>query len=210
MRKVQDHYFKKARNEGYPARSVYKLKEAQEKFRILRKGDRVLDLGCHPGSWTMYAAQVAGPGGVVVGIDIHATRIPAKAAGAEIKIIRGDINDPDLRPRIVVTDFDVVLSDMAPKTTGNRLVDERRSLDLVDCALLVVEDLLVNGGVFYCKVFEGPDLKETVARIGRGFKKTRIFKPKSSRRESREVFVLATGFFRLKVETGKVWADTGM
>jgi len=195
LKQVQDHYFKKAKSEGYPARSVYKLKEAQERFRVLKKNDRVLDLGCHPGSWSMYAAKTVGPGGLVVGIDIQATKAPKIAGAAGIRMIHGDINADETRAGLSEDGgFNAVLSDMAPKTTGNRLVDERRSLDLVECALGVARKFLVPGGVFYCKIFEGPELKETVEGIGRFFTKVRIFKPKSSRSESREVFILATGF----------------
>jgi len=143
----------------------------------------------------MYAARVAGPQGLVVGVDIQSTPSPRVAGGAEIKLICGDINDPRIREEIGAASdlYDAVLSDMAPKTTGNRLVDEQRSLDLVYQALDVARELLRPGGVFYCKVFEGGDLKETLDRVGRLFNKVRIFKPKSSRDESREVFILATG-----------------
>ncbi len=196
MKKVQDYYFKKAHREGYPARSVYKLIEAQERFGFIRKGARILDLGCHPGSWSMYAARVAGPGGCVVGVDLQPTSVRPADGSAKVTLVTGDMNSAEVRARLsgISSRYHVILSDMAPKTTGNRLVDERRSLDLVHGALDLAAELLVPGGSFYCKVFEGGDVREALDRAREMFSRVKTFKPKSSRPESREVFFLATGF----------------
>jgi 23S rRNA (uridine2552-2'-O)-methyltransferase len=196
VRKIQDHYFKKAKQEQYPARSVYKLQEAQEKYRLLRQGDKVLDLGCQPGSWSMYASRVAGPTGLVVAIDLQPGSGRQIPGGAPIHWLTMDMNDPGVFSRIreICDRFDVVLSDAAPQTTGNRLADQQQSMSLVGRVLEVTAELLVSGGNMYCKVFEGEDFKEYVEQVRRRFRTARVVKPKSSRPESREVFVLGQGF----------------
>lgn len=194
MKKVQDHYFKKAKKEGYPARSVYKLEEADKKYRILKKGDKVLDIGCQPGSWSMYAAKVVGPGGLVVGVDLNEGNI--QGGGLKIHVIAGDILDHEIVERVqkIAEKFNVVISDMAPKTTGNKWADQQQSLDLARRALDVATEFLKDGGNFYCKVFEGEDFKDFFDSVREYFAKTKIVKPKSSRKESREVFVLGMDF----------------
>jgi len=197
VKKVQDHYFNKAKKEGYPARSVYKLEEADKKYRILKKGGRVLDIGCHPGSWTMYAAKIIGPAGLVVGIDLQQTKIHVQG-GASVRLLTGDITDPEIIDRVksVTDSFDVVLSDMAPKTTGNKWADQQQSLNLSRRAFEVARELLDTGGNFYCKVFEGEDFKEFFDSVRKWFTNAKIVKPKSSRSESREVFVLGIGYIK--------------
>jgi len=196
VRKVQDHYFKKAKKENYPARSVYKLEEAQNKFRFIKKGDTVLDLGCFPGSWSIYAARIVGPEGLVVGVDLQAAKKISIAKAAEIVWFCGDIMSKDIAVEIQETrkSFSIVLSDMAPRTSGNKWVDQQQSLNLARRALELAACLLEKGGRFYVKVFEGEDFKEFVDSVRRDFKTVKIVKPKSSRSESREVFVLGMGY----------------
>ena len=189
MKKVQDHYFKKAKKDNYPARSVYKLEEAQKKFQILRRNDKVLDLGCHPGSWTKYAAGIIGGKGRVVGIDLQQCRIKGPPGGAEIELIRGDIFDLQLAV-LQEAEFDVVLSDMAPKTSGNKFTDHVQSVELARRALEIANKVLRKNGHFYCKVFQGEDFPGFVEDTRQFFSKVKVVKPKSSRSESREVFVL--------------------
>jgi 23S rRNA (uridine2552-2'-O)-methyltransferase len=198
VRKVQDHYFKKAKKENYPARSVYKLEEAQKRFRFIKKGDSVLDLGCFPGSWSIYAAGIVGPKGLVVGVDLQAGEKIDLAKGGEIVWFRGDIMSEDIIAKIRETrkTFNIVLSDMAPRTSGNKWVDQQQSLNLARRVLELAADLLAKEGNFYVKVFEGEDFKEFVDSVRKSFKTVKIVKPKSSRRESREVFVLGTGYKR--------------
>ena len=196
MKQVQDHYFKKAKKEGYPARSVFKLEEAQKKHRFLKKGGRVLDIGCSPGSWSMYASRFVGVSGLVVGVDLNKVSAANRKPGAEIKWLKGDINYEETVDQIrsINKKFSVVLSDMAPKTTGNKWADQQRSLDLSRKALEVALEFLEPGGAFYCKVFEGEDFKEFFNEVKEKFTKAKIVKPKSSRPESREVFVLGMDF----------------
>ena len=198
MRKVQDHYFKKAKKENYPARSVYKLEEAQKKYTLLKTGDTVLDLGCHPGSWSMYAARIVGPEGLVVGVDLQEGRKVSLAKAAEIIWFCGDIMTEDIVAEIqeIRKVFRVILSDLAPRTSGNRWVDQQQSLNLARRVQELSEKLLAGGGNLYVKVFEGEDFKEYVDSVRKDFKTVKIVKPKSSRSESREVFVLGMGFLR--------------
>ncbi len=199
MKEVQDYYFKKAKKEGYPARSVYKLEEAQEKHHLLKKGDKILDLGCQPGSWSMYAAQVIGPQGLVVGVDLNFGQVRTKGNSARFIFLHGDVMEEGVRTKIreLCPLYDVIISDMAPRTTGNKWADQQQSLALSRMVLEVAGELLKESGNFYCKVFEGEDFKEFVDEVRRRFKTTKIVKPKSSRSESREVFVLGLGLKKM-------------
>jgi len=196
VRKVQDYYFKKAKKENYPARSVYKLEEAQKKYRFIKSGDTVLDFGCYPGSWSIYAARVVGPQGLVVGVDLQETKKVSIAKAAEIKWFCNDIMSDDIVGKMqgIRAAFSVVLSDMAPRTSGNKWVDQQQSLDLARRVLELAANLLKKDGNFYVKVFEGEDFKEFVDSVRKSFKTVKIVKPKSSRSESPEVFVLGIGY----------------
>lgn len=196
MRKEQDFYFKKAKKENYPARSVYKLEEAQQKYGFLKKKQRVLDLGCHPGSWSLYAASIVGPRGVVVGVDLQATDIPGQKDHAEIHWLCYDVYDDALITalRKQWPGFHVLVSDMAPRTTGSRFSDHQHSLRLVRRVLELAALLLHERGSLYCKVFQGEDFPEFLNQCRPLFDNVKVIKPQSSRRESREVFVLGRGF----------------
>ena len=191
MKKVQDYYFNKAKREGYPARSVYKLQEAQGRFRFLKSGQRVLDLGAAPGSWARYASKKVGPSGVVVAVDLHALKVGA----GNIEFIKKDVfswQPEEFARRFGL--FNVVLSDMAPKTTGRKDLDHFRSMELATHALeIAVRSLKGGQGVFFCKVFEGEDLPAFKNRLLGLFNTVRIFKPKSSRPESVEKFLFCQG-----------------
>ena len=202
MRKVQDYYFKKAKKENYPARSVYKLEEAQKKYRFIKSGDTVLDFGCYPGSWSIYAARVVGPQGLVVGVDLQDAKKTSIAKAAEIMWFCDDIMSDDIVGKMqgIRETFSVVLSDMAPRTSGNKWVDQQQSLTLARRVLELAANLLKKDGNFYVKVFEGEDFKEFVDSVRKSFKTVKIVKPKSSRSESPEVFVLGIGFLKLKNE----------
>jgi len=197
MRKVQDFYFHKAKKEKYPARSVYKLEEAQQKYRLLGPGDRVLDLGCQPGSWSLYAAKVIGPQGMVVGLDLATTtNIVAGPGMGALHILSGDVMTPEAVEAVkgFASSYQVVLSDLASRTTGNKLVDHHKSLALSRRAFKIAEQVLEAEGNFYCKVFQGEDVDDFVAEVKKRFQQVKILKPRSSRVESREVFVLGMGF----------------
>lgn len=197
MKEVQDFYFKKAKKEGYPARSVYKLEEAQQKYHLLHKGDAVLDLGCQPGSWSLYAAKVVGPAGVVVGVDIQTGNdFKLRAGSAPIHFFHDNAftDETEARIRAVRERFQVVLSDMAPRTSGNRWTDQQLSLRLARRVVELARKFLAPGGNFYCKVFEGEDFKELVDELRPLCGQVKVVKPKSSRSESREVFLLGLAY----------------
>ncbi len=194
MKKIKDYYFKKAKQEGYPARSVYKLKEAHEKFKFLKKGANILDLGAAPGAWSKFAAQIIGKKGKVVALDIKGINPPAQ----NVITIKADVfkvSPKELLEKLGNNKkFDVVLSDMAPNTTGRKDVDHLRSIALAEAALLLCKDTLKYGGSFFCKVFEGSDLPNFRRICQSQFKTLRVFKPKSSRPESVEIFLYANFF----------------
>jgi 23S rRNA (uridine2552-2'-O)-methyltransferase len=198
VRKVQDYYFKKAKKEKYPARSVYKLEEAQKKYRLLKTGDTVLDLGCQPGSWAIYSAKIVGPQGLIVGVDLQAGKKISIAKAAKIIWFCDDIMAEDIVEKIqqIRRSFRIILSDLAPRTSGNKWVDQQQSLNLARRVLELSEKLLERGGNFYVKVFEGEDFQEFVDSVRKSFKTVKIVKPKSSRSESREVFILGLEFIR--------------
>ncbi|MCP4748972.1 MAG: RlmE family RNA methyltransferase [Desulfobacteraceae bacterium] len=183
-----DYYTRKAQKENYAARSVYKLAEIQKKYRIICKADRVLDLGCSPGSWLQYAAQLTGPGGRVTGIDLKPVKIQLPE---HVTVIAGDIYD--LQPKmaeIAGENVAVVLSDMAPATTGSKITDTARSFELCRTALSVAEQILVPGGRFVTKIFQGDDFKAFCDQVKKSYQRMVIFKPQSSRKGSREIFVI--------------------
>ena len=196
MRKVQDYYFKKAKKENYPARSVYKLEEAQKKYQFLKTGYAVLDLGCQPGSWSIYAAKIVGPKGLVVGVDLQVGKKISIVKTAEIVWLCDDIMADGIVEELqkIRNNFHVILSDIAPRTSGNKWVDQQQSLNLARRVLELTGKLLERDGNLYVKVFEGEDFKEFVDSVRKSFKTVKVVKPKSSRSESREVFVLGMGY----------------
>jgi 23S rRNA (uridine2552-2'-O)-methyltransferase len=194
MKKYQDHYFKRAKQENYPARSVYKLEEIDKRFSLLGTGQRVLDLGAAPGSWSLYAAKRVGPKGVVVAVDLQEART---ALPDNVSWRQEDAFEPSEALRAEMDDvgpFHVVLSDMAPKTTGHKFTDQSRSLDLARAALALAQGCLLHGGHFAVKVFMGPDVKAYTDEMRAVFAQVKTFKPKSSRSESKEIFYVAQGF----------------
>lgn len=190
-RVLHDEFFKKAKAEGYLARSAYKLKEIQERHRILRSGMRVVDLGCAPGSWLQVASEIVGPKGLVIGIDLQEVR-PGLAPN--IRTIAGDIFKTDAAALLPEPDakFNAVISDMAPSTSGHG--DDALSVRLCRRVLELLPSLLAPGGACVMKVLEGggyPDLLRDCQKL---FGKAKGLKPKASRDLSREIFIVAEGY----------------
>ena len=185
----EDHLSRRARAENYPARSVYKLKEIQEKFQIIQKKDVILDLGCAPGSWLLYASQQTGPDGRVFGIDIQAVEIDLPP---NVTVLQKDIlemtEDPFLEK---VLGCRVVLSDMAPATTGRKDVDAFRSFELCRMALETADRVLAPTGHFICKIFQGNEFSQFEKQVKQRFSECRIFKPDSCRKQSKEIYIIA-------------------
>ena len=183
-----DYYTKRAREERYPARSVYKLEEIQKKFGILKRGSRVLDLGCCPGSWLLFASKVVGDSGLVLGVDIteFTLRLPTNARFVQRDVLAWD----KFFLEGIGAHYQTVLSDMAPSTTGVKSVDAQKSLELSKSALAIANRVLKPGGSFVCKIFQGPDFKPFSDGLKRSFGRVAHFKPKSSRKASKETYII--------------------
>lgn len=192
--KIKDHYFDKAKKENFLARSVYKLEEIDERFKILRPGMQVVDLGYHPGSWIQYTSQKIGEKGRVIGIDIR--DVNKKLSGIpNVRVYQKDIFDiRDLAQLEVTEPFDVVLSDMAPNTTGIKSLDQDRSLNLVESVFSLLPSFLKKGGNFVIKVFDSQHAQNFLKEQKNLFNEFHYLKPKSTRSVSKEFFVIGKNF----------------
>ncbi|HUJ45852.1 MAG TPA: RlmE family RNA methyltransferase, partial [Rhizomicrobium sp.] len=191
-RQHKDPYVKEARAKGYRSRAAFKLIELDQKFRFLKSGGRVLDLGAAPGGWSQVAAKKVGSSGAVVAIDI----LPIEPITG-VTIIQGDASDPTQWPALKEAlggAADVVLSDMAASTTGHRATDHLRTLALFEAALEIAGEMLKPGGAFVGKVFRGGATNEVLARVKQRFAEVKHVKPPASRAESVELYLVATGF----------------
>lgn len=191
QRKLHDRFFLQAKADGYLARSAYKLKEIQERRRLIRPGHRVLDCGCAPGSWLQVGAELVGPGGVVVGVDLKPVEHPMPR---QVVTIVGDLGAA--RAEDLVREaggrFDVVLSDMAPNTSGHG--DDLISARLCRGVLALLPGVLRPGGALAMKIFEGAEYQGVLRETGAMFTTARGFKPKACRDVSRELYIIAEGF----------------
>jgi 23S rRNA (uridine2552-2'-O)-methyltransferase len=191
MRELHDHYFREAKREGYLSRAAYKLIEIDDKKKVLRLGDRVLDCGCAPGSWLQVAAKRVGSRGMVVGIDLE----PVKLRTANVQAVEGDFTAIEARSLLAPSGdlFDVILSDMAPATTGDPGGDHHRSVRLCHAVLDRCAELLKPSGNLVMKVFEGEAYPELLKRSAAIFDVSRGYKPKASRSESAEMYIVGLG-----------------
>jgi 23S rRNA (uridine2552-2'-O)-methyltransferase len=190
--RFKDSYRVKAKQEGYPARSVYKLQEIQQRYGLIRPANVVVDLGCHPGSWLQYCSQIVGPQGRVLGIDL---KPPTISLGPPITFLKADVlalsreHLPDWS-----READLVLSDLAPNTSGVKWLDHQRSLELALRALDIATSILKQRGNFLVKVFQGEDFPAFHKKVQGFFKQVVTEKPRSSRQESREVYIIGRGY----------------
>ena len=192
--KVKDHYFNKAKQENYLARSIYKLEEIDQRYKVLRPGNMVVDFGYYPGSWIQYTSKVIGDEGRVVGIDIQ--EVNKKLSGvSNVRVYQKDIfNISDLTQLEVDRQFDVVLSDMAPSTTGVQSLDQIRSLNLVESVFGLLPKFLGPGGNFVIKVFDSQIAQNYLKEQKNRFNEFHYLKPKSTRSVSKEFFVIGKQF----------------
>jgi 23S rRNA (uridine2552-2'-O)-methyltransferase len=191
-RQLNDPYVAEARRLGYRSRAAFKLIELDERFRLLRLGQGVVDLGCAPGGWTQVAVARVGHHGTVVGVDVTET-----AAMPGATLLTADIRDPATLAAIGAAlggSADIVLSDMAPTATGHAATDHLRIVALAEDAFAVASQILRPGGAFVAKVFQGGAEGELLAALKRDFTELRHAKPPASRAESAETYVVATGF----------------
>jgi len=188
-----DSFYRKAKREGFEARSIYKLQELDRKYKILKPSQRVLDLGAAPGSWLQYASSRVGEKGFIVAVDVNALR--ADVASPQVEFVQSDICRIDTdRVTEKAKEYDVVLSDVAPRTTGDPAGDHERSFELSCCALTIAVSVLARGGTFVCKMYQGAHGTEFQKQMEMHFEFVKSQKPKASRSESREVFFVALNF----------------
>ena len=180
-----------AKAKGYPARSVFKLQEIDERWRLLKPGQRVLDLGAAPGSWSMYAAEKVGVRGLVIGVDLQEITVPQRE---NLQFLQADVLGPTLPdPVLAAAPYGLVLSDMAPNTTGHKGSDQARSFELFMRALDVATRASKPGGAFVGKIFMSGDFPEAKKAVAARYETCRILKPEGTRANSTEVFVVGTG-----------------
>jgi 23S rRNA (uridine2552-2'-O)-methyltransferase len=195
-----DQYFQKAKREGYRSRAVYKLKQINDRYHLIHRGDIVVDLGCAPGGWSQVAAEIVAPSGTVIGIDLQAVDpIPG------VTVLQGDMLDPKTVAALAETlsgrQPNVVLSDMSPQITGNRLRDHIQSMVLADAAFDFACRHLSPDGNLVIKVFEGGDLPEFLNRVRSAFRFCKPHAPPASRKESSEIYVIGQGFHACQLST---------
>ncbi len=191
-RQLNDPYVAEARRQGYRSRAAFKLQQLDQRFRLLARGQRVVDLGCAPGGWSQVAADKVGPSGAVVGIDLQETdSLP------DVILLHGDFRDDAMVAQIRAAlggPADLVLSDMAAPATGHAATDHLRVVALAEEAFALAATLLKPGGAFVAKVFQGGATGELLAALKKAFAEVRHAKPAASRAESAETYVVAKGF----------------
>jgi 23S rRNA (uridine2552-2'-O)-methyltransferase len=185
-----DRFTREAKERGFPARSVFKLEEIDRRVRLFKKGQRVLDLGAAPGSWSMFAAERIGPSGKLLAIDLCAL---GRALPSNATFRQGDALSLATEDLSLFSPYDVVLSDMAPSTTGTREADQAQSFELFMRALEIAGALLSPGGSFVGKIFMGPDFPAAKKRVKELFETERAIRPEGTRESSYEIFVVGLG-----------------
>ena len=192
MRRRHDRFFKKAKREGKLARSVYKLEQMDRRERLFKRGDRVLDFGASPGSWLEYILDAIGPEGAACAVDLKPIHKKFKGRAQFRQLDVRDMRGDEFASGAGV--FDVIVSDMAPNTSGVRLVDQARSQELCECAAALADKMLRPGGSFVCKIFYGPGTERFRAVLGRRFDVVKLRKPDACRDESAETYIIGRGF----------------
>lgn len=201
-RDQRDHYYWKAKEEGYRARSAYKLLQINEKFNLIKRGDSVVDLGAAPGGWLQVAKQISGSGGKIVGVDLEKIEaIPG------VITFQADITKDttvDLVKDAIGGSADVVICDAAPNLSGAWDMDHARSIDLARSALAMAKKLLRPGGNFLVKVFQGDMFVDYLSDVRREFSRVQAHSPQASRKESAEMYVVAKKLLSAPVRIGDV------
>ena len=194
----KDYYYRKAKEEKYRSRATYKLLQAVKKYRFLRKGDVVVDLGAAPGGWLQAARKIVGKEGSVLGVDLNPI-VPLKTSN--IHTIVGDITDAETQEQIhklLPSSVDAVISDVSPNISGVWEIDHARQIDLAHESLELALRLLNDKGNFFVKVFQGDMCQDFVEKVRKHFLRVEIIKPKASRTKSAEIFILGLGLRKRK------------
>ncbi len=190
LKRKGEQFYQKAKIAGYRARSAYKLLEIQERFRIIKKGGKVVDLGAAPGSWSQVALELVGETGVVFGVDVQ----PVLSLGRQFRYIRANILKNKEKIISEIMSADVVLADLSPEFSGFKEIDAGIADELAFASLEMAKSLLRKNGNFACKVFQSKRFEEFVKEAKRYFAEVKIFKPKASQKESPEVYVIGLRF----------------
>jgi 23S rRNA (uridine2552-2'-O)-methyltransferase len=188
----QDEYVLKARAEGYRSRAVFKLAEIQQKDRVLKPGQLVLDLGAAPGGWSEYASQILGELGRIIALDL----LPMEPV-AGVDFLQGDFTEQETLDRLLAMlgerRVDLVLSDMAPNLSGVDSVDQPKSIYLAELALDLATEFLQKDGIFVVKLFQGAGFEDLVASMRKAFRSVKLRKPDASRSRSSEIYAICDG-----------------
>ena len=194
QKRKKDQYYRLAKVRGYRSRAAYKLLQTARTYTLIKPGDKVVDLGCHPGGWLQVSREIVGPEGLVLGIDLKPVE---HILYSNVKTMIKDIHDSDTVPRIVEVlngPADALVSDLAPSIIGSWDVDHERQLDLAFTALAISKGVLQQHGNVLIKLFQGPRMKPFQEEAGLLFERSRLLKPKASRPESSEVYFLGLRF----------------
>lgn len=194
----KDTFYARAKQAGYRSRAAYKLLEIAQRYRLIEAGQRVVDLGAWPGSWLQVAAQLTGPRGTVVGVDLQ----PIEPLGGPVATVVGDARDAAVQERVRLRcggPVDVLLSDMSPKLSGVRDRDVAQAIELAQLALAVADRLLAPGGRLLLKLFTTPDADAIVAAARNRFRSVKRIVPNATRKGSAELYLLGLDFRGLPV-----------
>ena len=193
QRQEKDPYVQEARRDGWRSRAVFKLKQIDEKERLLKRGMVCIDLGAAPGGWSQYVTVRLGGSARIVAVDV----LPMDSL-PDVEFIQGDFRDDavlaEIEALVEKSPADLVMSDMAPNITGTRAVDQPRSMYLAELALDLARRVLKPGGSFVCKLFQGEGFDAFLVDVRRSFKRVRVMKPGASRKGSREVYLVARNY----------------
>ncbi|GBE18951.1 ribosomal RNA large subunit methyltransferase E [archaeon BMS3Abin16] len=197
----REYYYKKAKSEDYRSRASFKLKQINKKFKLIKRGDSICDLGAAPGGWMQMAAELTGETGIVVGVDLEEIE---PFTEENIIAIHGDMTLPETIDLVKSqsVEYDVVISDASPDISGAWDVDHYNSITLSKSALNTALELLREGGNFVVKVFQGNTTKELFTEVKRSFQFAKIAKPDASRRQSSEVYIVGKGLLKTPVRYG--------
>ena len=195
----RDYYRRLAKEQGYKSRAAYKLLEIDNSFHIFKKGQKVLDIGCYPGGWLQVASSKVGRTGLVIGIDIR--RVDYKASN--VKLIEASVEDDGLIDKLYSilnnSKVDLILSDISPNLSGVWSLDHARQIHLSSRVLSIADSLLISNGSAVLKVFDGDMLKEFISKVKSMFTRVHIYKPRSSRKESSELYLVCLGYKHVNV-----------
>ena len=189
----KDHYYRLAKKEKFRSRAAYKLLQINDRFSIIDEGDVVVDLGCAPGGWSLAALELVGRDGKVVGVDMKSIQ-PIEG----LVFVKGDLAEEETVLKIleVAEEADAIISDMSPRISGNRSLDQARFLDLCENAINLSDKILKNHGNLVVKMFQGELLDELLDKVRTHFQNVKLYRPKASISKSSEVYVVAMSFFR--------------